>query len=87
MADVYNDDLIELRKKFAFVDKKDPKALLHWFKSRPHLGTNDHAQIADRSAKYFRELRKVAGISGKMPANLPKNKSIRKVVNITPPEN
>ena len=81
----YNDDLLEFRQKFAFVDKKSPKALKRWFDSHPHLSTNDHAQIADRSLNYIRKLRKIAGINGKTPANLPKSTAVRKVVSLIPP--
>tara|TARA_R110000868_G_scaffold20153_7_gene85608 strand:- start:814 stop:2499 length:1686 start_codon:yes stop_codon:yes gene_type:complete len=83
----YNDDILEFRQKFAFVDKKSPKALKRWFNSHPHLSTNDHAQIADRSLNYIRKLRKIAGIKGKTPANLPKSTAVRKIVNLIPPEN
>lgn len=82
----YTEDLLELRRKFNAVDKEDPQAIRNWFESHPYLTTNDHAQIADRSTYYIRQLKKIAGIKGRMPKNLPKSTATAKVVNITPPD-
>lgn len=84
----YIDDINDLRTKFAYVDKHDPKSIRKWFEDHPHLTTNDHAQIAGKAASYIRKLKKRAGIIGKMPANLPKSKAVKKVViGLNPPEN
>lgn len=81
----YHDDLIELRQQFAVVDKKDPKALRQWFDTHSYLSTNDFAQIGDCSARKIRQLKKLAGIVGKMPANLPISKAQSRVVTLTAP--
>ena len=86
MKTTYSDDLQELSRKFSFVDKQDPIALQRWFETYLYLSTNDHAQIADRSTSYIRRLKKLAGINGKMPANLPVPKSRSRVVNIIVPD-
>ena len=87
MKTTYLDDLRELRQKFSLVNKQDSNALRRWFDEYPYLGTNDHAQIANRSAGYIRKLKKRAGINGIMPANLPISKSQPKIINITVPAN
>lgn len=83
----YTEDLLELRREFAAIDKKDPKAIRRWFKSHPSLTTNDHAQIADSTTYYIRQLKKRAGIKGRMPKNLPKSTATKKVVSLVPPDN
>lgn len=83
----YLEDLEELRIQFAAIDKKDPIAVKKWFESRPHLSTNDHAQIFNRSLNYVRRLRKFAGIRGAMPPVLPVSKAKRTVNDLVPPEN
>jgi hypothetical protein len=82
----YTEDLLELRREFSTINKDDPQALCKWFESRPYLTTNDHAQIADRSNLYIRKLKKRAGIKGRMPKNLPKSTTVRKVINLTAPD-
>jgi len=68
----YSDELLELRKKFEAVDKKDPESIRRWFDKYPYLSTNDHAQIANYSNNYIYKLRRIAGIKGRIPKNLPK---------------
>ena len=86
-TDKYHQEIQRLRKLFNQIDHKDPQQLKQWFDQYSYLSTNDHAQIADRSAYYIRKLKKLAGIQHKMPANIPPPPKHRRVNTIQAPEN
>lgn len=83
----YQEDLVRLRKEFARVDVKSIDSIQKWFANHPHLSTNDHAQIANKSTTWIRELKRKAFIRGRTPANIPKPSPRRSIVKIDVPPN
>lgn len=80
-------DLDELRAAFSRVNLDNVDSLKCWFSSHPHLTTNEHAQIARKSAHYIRRLKKKAGIHGKQAKHRPRPFILPKTINIDVPEN
>jgi transcriptional regulator with XRE-family HTH domain len=83
----YLQDIQQLRYKFYQLDHKDPQQLKRWFDEYSYLSTNDHAQIANKSAYYIRKLKKLAGIKSKMPANIPPPNIRNSINTINVPDN
>lgn len=83
----YEDDLAELRLKFAKVDVKDPVSIQKWFAEHSYLSTADHARISGRSNHWIRKLKRLAHIKGKTPANLPKSTRRKTVDALVAPDN
>lgn len=87
MTRTHKDDLAQLRQEFAKVNVKDVSSITKWFATHPHLSTNDHAQIADRSAYWIRQLKRKANIKGRTPANLPVPTRKRIITTLVAPAN
>jgi transposase len=79
------DDLDSLRKAFACIDRNNPRALRVWFNSHPYLTVNDHAQVAQSSAKYIRTLKYRAGLNKPRPKNIPRPVSLPNDASIEAP--
>lgn len=83
----YKEDLIVLQKEFSKVNVKDMAAVTKWFADHPHLTTNDHARVANRSLYWIRCLKRKANIKGVMPKNLPISKATKAIDTVIVPEN
>ena len=81
------EEIKALRREWARIDKKDPKALYKYFINNSHLKTSEIAIIAESGLQYVRDLKTSAGLGGKKPKHNPPIKAQRKIYTLKAPEN